>query len=348
MDKKQVGKTTQNEIISQPGVWQRTLRDLAAQSREDLPDPRSYDRVIFTGCGSTYYLAVWAARLLAQNGHPNAIALPSSELAFSPDAWLIPNQSVLLVLVSRSGSTSETLLALENFRKFNNGSALAVVCTPDSKLTDLVDHSITTPHGRESGVILTRAFTTMMLAIIWWLEDQIPARLSENLMQMEAKLLANYGKQIREIARDPHLESFYYLGNGRLYGLALEMMLTHQEMSHEHTECYHFMEFRHGPRAFAGPSALLIGLSLPASRDWEEKLLDDMRDLGARTLRIGAGLPTENDSSHGIWELGAEIPAPWVDVLTIRLLQQFTFERGLFKGSDPDSPRNLTAFVKLK
>jgi glucosamine--fructose-6-phosphate aminotransferase (isomerizing) len=347
MIKVESGSITKHEIGSQSGAWKNTLHDLGKLSVSKLPDPEHFDRLVFTGCGSTYYLSVWAARLLVENGYSNAIALPASELCYGMENWLPSSENILLVPISRSGTTTETLQAVDDFNKRKNGKSMAVICKPGSKLAEQVDHIIHTPHGQEKGVALTRAFTTMMLALIWWIKKDIPDQLPGMMERTAEKLLERYGGKIKEIACNPGLKRFYYLGNSRLYGLVQDMMLTQQEMAHDTAEAYHFMEFRHGPRTFADPSALLLGISQPQSQEWETRLLQDMHGLGARILTIGVELPETIGFVDWLFDVGNSIPAPWRDVLYVLLLQLFSYERALFKGIDPDTPRNLSLFVKL-
>src|SRR5512143_48407 len=106
------GYCTHTEIKSQTGAWAQAL-DLARAA--SLPDAADYDQVIFTGCGSTYYLSLAAAALYQElTGRP-ARAVPGSELWLNPRVSLATGKT-LLVALSRSGTTTETLKAAEMFR----------------------------------------------------------------------------------------------------------------------------------------------------------------------------------------------------------------------------------------
>jgi glucosamine--fructose-6-phosphate aminotransferase (isomerizing) len=112
-----------------------------------------------------------------------------------------------------------------------------------------------------------------------------------------------------------------------------------KEMSISHSEPFHFMEFRHGPRAMAGPGALLVGLVSEANQAHELAVLDDMRGQGARVLAIGeraADLSFESSLS----------PAAR-DLLYLPVGQLLGFERALRNGCNPDQPENLAAVVVL-
>jgi len=115
------GRHTRSEILSQPETWATTLEQLAGGSPDGLPELSDYDYVLFTGCGSTYFLARWAARHCQGLRQVPAAALPASELLLSPQAWLRPGERGLLVAISRSAETSETLRAVEAFEQNTRG-----------------------------------------------------------------------------------------------------------------------------------------------------------------------------------------------------------------------------------
>src|SRR4030067_793240 len=84
------GRDTRSEILSQPEIWEITLKQLVSGESGDLPDLGSYDYVLFTGCGSTYFLSQWAARHCQQVRQVQAAALPASELLIFSSAWPRP------------------------------------------------------------------------------------------------------------------------------------------------------------------------------------------------------------------------------------------------------------------
>src|SRR5690349_25067531 len=113
---------TYREIKSQPEAWQNALEIANAAS---LPDPKQYEQVIFTGCGSTYYLSLAAAALYQELTGCPARAVPAGELVLNSKT-VLTDQKTLLVAVSRSGTTSETLKAVENFKTQKRGGIIAI------------------------------------------------------------------------------------------------------------------------------------------------------------------------------------------------------------------------------
>src|SRR5689334_24371140 len=113
---------TYREIKSQSEAWQHALETANVAS---LPDPQAYEQVIFTGCGSTYYLSLAAAALYQELTGRAARAVPAGELLLNPQTILREDVSQLLVAVSRSGTTTETVKAAQRF-KAEHGDVLVI------------------------------------------------------------------------------------------------------------------------------------------------------------------------------------------------------------------------------
>jgi glucosamine--fructose-6-phosphate aminotransferase (isomerizing) len=113
-----------------------------------------------------------------------------------------------------------------------------------------------------------------------------------------------------------------------------------KEMTLTHSEPFHFLEFRHGPMAMAGPTALVIGLLSEANRRYEAAVLRDVQRLDGQTLTLGE---TDTDVA---FESG--LPEPVRNVLYLPVLQLLACHRSLTKGLNPDRPNNLEAVVKLE
>jgi glutamine---fructose-6-phosphate transaminase (isomerizing) len=336
---------TWREIQSQPEAWAAALDLLRAHADElrALAQAGRYDSVIFTGCGSPYYLALAAAANFQElTGRP-ARGMPASEIWLNPHAALPQGGRTLLVALSRSGETTETLRAIESFRAAGRGDVLTLSCYPARPLTTLGDLNLILPSGQEQSMAQTRAFSvlylaTVVLAALWSGRDDLLGEL-DRLPEACRKLLRDTADLAHDLGGDAAIDRFYFLGSGPRYGLACELSLKMKEMSISHSEPFHFMEFRHGPRAMAGPGALLIGLVSAANQVHEQAVLEDMRGQGARVLAIGEHA---NDVAFS-----AGLSATANDLLYLPVGQLLGFERALHNGCNPDQPENLVAVVVL-
>lgn len=340
------GAYTRHEILTQPEAWAQTLAEIQPQieTLQEFYQRGRYEAVIFTGCGSTYYLSLAAASSLQELSGATARGLPASEIWLHPYSTGDLNCRTLLVAISRSGETTETLRACESFRAHAKGDVLTLSCYPNRPLSRLGKLNLVFPAGQEESVAQTRAFTTLHLATLalaaLWAGRRDLIEEMARLPQVCRRLLADYHGLAKELGNDPGLDRFYFLGSGPRYGLASELSLKMKEMSLSHSEPFHFLEFRHGPQSMVTSSTLIVGLVSGADRTYEVTILDEMRSRGSRTLSLG------EDWTDVVFASGVNEAAR--NVLYLPIGQLLAYEHALFRGQDPDRPHNLEAVIKLE
>ena len=346
MIKQITGTHTLKEIQSQPETWGETVKSLNLNWRGKTPDFNKYDHVIFTGCGSTYYLSIWASRLFQKKLIISSSALPASELWYATRDWTAPYKKPLLIAVSRSGETTETIKAVEKFKQNREGDVICVTCYPESRLSKAADLSVTTPAGKESSIAQTRSFTNMMCAILFLIDGEVPEQVIKNYEKISREYFDRYQQKAKEIGRDSSFTRFFFLGDGPLYGLANEAMLKQKEMSLSYAEAYHFMEFRHGPMSMIDPQSVVISLFNSWATTFELAVAKDMKKLKSTVIGIG-NLEQEDENLDTLFKLPNLIPADWLYPLYLPVLQLIAYERSIAKGLDPDKPNNLSAVIEL-
>lgn len=339
------GHFTYQELLGQPAAWDETLGVLMAHADVlgALLREGCYTSVVFTGCGSIYYLALAAAALFQEFTGVPARGVPASEVWLMPGVVLPRGGRVLLVAMSRSGANSETLHACESFRAGGVGDVLTLSCYPEQPLTRLGVVNLVFPAGQEQSVAQTRAFSclylaTMAFAALWAGRDDVLGELVRLRMAGQYVLTEN-DDRARAIGRDSQIDRCYFLGSGSRYGLACELSLKWKEMALSHSEAFHFLEFRHGPQVMVTPTTLIMGLVSQAHRVHEVAVLDELRVRGARILAVGEQAADVTFAS-GLTE-------PVTDVLYLPIGQLIAFERAMQRGLDPDRPHGVTAAVTL-
>lgn len=348
------GQHTIREILTQPDAWSAALEAFAVRAADlrrawTVLRPR---QVLFVGCGSTYYLSQSAAaHFQALTGVP-AQAHASSQLALFGRQAVPDPEHTLLVAVSRSGTTTETLMAVERFRKLGGQGVWAITCCPDSPLASSADLALVAEAAQEQSIAQTRSFTSMLLlAIAVTAVAASDGAMLERLHRMPADLrdlVPQVGDLPSRLGADLSIERIFFLGNGPLYGVASEAMLKTKEMSLSQAEAFYPLEFRHGPMSMVDKHTLVVGLLSDTAVTEEIRVLKDMQALGARILalvedadRLGTWQPdhlVEVHSGMGEWERS---------LLYLPALQRLAYSRALAKGLDPDRPHNLTAVVIL-
>lgn len=334
------GYATYREIKSQTEAWAQALELAKAVS---LPDAAQYEQVIFTGCGSTYYLSLVAAAMYQELTGRAARAVPASELLLNPQIVLQNNISQLLIAISRSGMTTETVRAAEKFQAEKGGDVL-VISNYDEALPRLADVKIVIDKGQEESMAQTRSFASMFVAA-----SAFCARMAgrDDLLSAMGKLpetgdwlIGKYEAYAKELGENLDFDRFYFLGSGIRYGLACEVNLKMKEMTLTHSEPFHFLEFRHGPMSMVNGNTVVVGMLSDTNRVHEARVLAEMKMFGAMVAALG-----ESDADV---EFGSQIPESVRGVLYLPVLQLMAFHRSVAKGLNPDRPNNLTAVVKLE
>ena len=187
----------------------------------------------------------------------------------------------------------------------------------------------------------TRSFNTMLLvcqAIIGTLLDADLTEL-DALPGHASKILSQYRAPLKALAENPQISRFFFLASGRLFGVAAEGMLKLKEMSLTSSEAYHSLEFRHGPMSMCDPESAIIALITPESSTRELGVVADVSPLVGEVFTIGQA---------GTCEIPESV-SPWCrPVLYLLPLQMLALERAKSKGLNPDSPRHLSAVIRLE
>ena len=348
------GEHTLAEIFSQPQVWRETDKRLQKSGMlERLAttfSPRSH--WLFVGCGSSYYLSRLIAGLWSKHFYIPATGVPASELLFAPEETLRHLGAEQIVLISRSGETTEVLRAAELLQSYKTVQTLAATCHPNSPLEKLCTHMFKLEWADEESTVMTRSFTAILLAFqrlaLQFVGDE---HLCSALDQLPKKaprwLQANAGK-IQEFGRRKFAD-YVFLGQGAHYWLAQEAGLKITEMSSSYAQVYHSLEFRHGPRSIAGPETLITFYMSDAAHEAEAILARELKELGAAicviTNRADTELKKHCDLLVELELDGPEFARYPVAAIPAHLLGTAV---GLRKGLNPDAPKNLTRAVVLR
>lgn len=331
---------TLQEIHQQPSVWTEVISQLGGS----LPqiDLRTVDEIIFTGCGSAYYLGLTAAEITRDLLNIPARAMPASEIIFYPERHVTPG--AMLITASRSGRTSETLEAMHVFRRRSSGQVWGVTCAPESPFVEYCDQSVILPPITENSIVQTVSITSMTLAMLAMLAGSFKS-VADLPSQAEA-IMQQHDEAIRSLATSDAWSRVFYLGMGYLYGVANEANLKLKESALEACDALHTLEIRHGPSAMADEQALIVGLISPQTATHEARVLLDMHNQGAHVLSI-SNTPVKLPDTIQQIVLNSNLPSWAVTLLYQPLMQLLAVYRAEHKGIDPDQPAHLNPFVKL-
>ncbi|HXY49054.1 MAG TPA: SIS domain-containing protein [Terriglobales bacterium] len=346
------GAHTLSEILSQPACWAKSLDDLE-QSGTLEAVARQFARTqewLFVGCGSSYYVAQSAAATMTELTGVRALATAASELLLFPELALTANQQI--VLISRSGRTSEVLRAGE-FVRGRGMVTLGISCASGQALEKMVARAIVLPAADEQSTVMTRSFTSMLLALqalaatVAGKMDFLAAQ--RGLPRPGDELLHSLPHRVREFVRAHAFEDYVCLGQGPLYGIACESALKLTEMSVSYGQSFHTLEFRHGPKSIVSPKTLILFLMSERAHLAELDVLEEVKRLGGTTLVVtNRAQPRVRAAADLLVELAAAGPETARLPLYLLVGQLMGLYTGLEKGLDPDKPRNLSRVVVLE
>jgi glucosamine--fructose-6-phosphate aminotransferase (isomerizing) len=342
------GQHTLAEINSQPAVWAEAAAYLEGQHDRLAAAWAALrpQRVLVTGCGSTHYLSLTVATLLQGLTGVPARGLPASEILFFPEQVLIDPAQTLLLVISRSGTTTESVAAMDKFRRLGGQAIWGITCYPATPVGEESDLVLPVEMAQEESIAQTRSFSTMLLMAQGLAATAAGLDLAPlgRLPALAGTLLDEFGALGEQLGTAAGRERFFFLGSGPQYGMACEAMLKMKEMSISHSEAYHFLEFRHGPKALVDEHTLVAGLLSGQAHHHEAAVLREMAEMGATTLALS--FDGSVAAAHRI-ELPGDLPWWSRPVLYLPVLQRMGCARSIHKGLDPDNPRNLSAVVLL-
>jgi glutamine---fructose-6-phosphate transaminase (isomerizing) len=347
------GAHSSAEILSQPQFWTECLKQLRQENI--MPSIRvlfgDSNEWLFIGCGSSYYIALSAAAVWTAVTGMQARALPASEILLFPDLAMTASQKQTAVLISRSGSTSETVRAAELLKQ-RHVRTLAVSCTRGNPLEELASHALSLPDCGEQSTVMTRSFTGMLLSLHYLAafcsQNRKLLECIDELPDLAAAPLHDTNSRIREFVESRDFEDYVCLGQGPFYGLACETALKITEMSTSYAQSFHTLEFRHGPKSIVSPETLILFLLSEQGYSAECDLLEEIKSLGGATIAIANQADRRARASSDLMiEFGFDLPELARIVPYVFAGQLVGLHTGLKKGFDPDNPRNLTRVVML-
>jgi glucosamine--fructose-6-phosphate aminotransferase (isomerizing) len=341
------------EILSQPRCWDTCLKRLEAADTVRQIGKRfgGAPEWIFIGCGSSYYLALAAAANWTATTGTRARAMPASELLLFADLAFNGAKEFVPVLISRSGQTSEVLRAAQSLNEKQIPS-IAVCCASGQKLEKMTTMSIVLPEADEQSTVMTRSFTSMLLSVQYVAAALAGrGRLLEQFRALPTaaeKALKELPRKVREFVDHNFFSDYVCLGQGPFYGLACESALKVMEMSRTPAQSFHTLEFRHGPKSIVSGATLITFLLSEANHDVEVEVLEEMKDLGGKTLVVAKRMTDRARAAADLTvELDCVLPEGCCLPSFVLAGQLFGLYAALKKGFDPDRPPNLTRVVLL-
>ena len=355
----------QKEIFEQPRAITDTVRGHIDLDRDKLVFEefpltkkafKKIEKIWIVACGTSYHASLVGKYMIEKMAMVPVEVDLASEFRYREP---LINQKMLLVVISQSGETADTLAALREGKK-RGAKTLGICNVLGSTLPRECDYVIYTHAGPEIGVASTKAFTTQ-LAILYLLSLYF-AKLNGKLTEIRTFLgdMLRLPHQIEVILKGAEVveklapqygnaHNFLYLGRGIYYPIAMEGALKLKEISYIHAEAYAAGEMKHGPIALIDENMPVVAL-VPKGETYP-KMLSNIEEV---ICRQGKLIVLTEKNCKEIGEKANEviyIPSsnPFLKTILFTIpLQLFAYYMAVFKGTDVDQPRNLAKSVTVE
>ena len=322
---------------------------------------RGLKKIYLVACGSAYYVSVLAKYIIEKSCRISCEAMMASEFRYCDP---VVDEDCLVIVVSQSGETADTLAALREAKNLG-AKTLAIVNVVGSAIAKAADQVIYTWAGPEIAVATTKAFSTQ-LAVVYLLAIQMAktlGRLSdeayaelvaglENLpYDLEKTLSCRYVEQCQYLASLCHAHhDAFYIGRNIDSGICMEGSLKLKEIAYLHSEAYPAGELKHGPISLIEDGTLVVALAtLPGLFDKTMANIKEVKARGADVLCVTLDSHEEQASQIANNIITIPVVHPMFQPsLSIIPLQLFSYYVALYRGCDVDKPRNLAKSVTVE
>jgi glutamine---fructose-6-phosphate transaminase (isomerizing) len=354
----------QKEIFEQPRAIADTLEGVAGITPNLFGDGaynifEQIDSVLILACGTSYYAGLTAKYWIEAIASIPVNVEIASEYRYRAS---VPNPNALVVTISQSGETADTLAALRHARAQDMTSTLTICNVATSAMVRECKLSFITRAGVEIGVASTKAFTTQLTALFLLALSlaQVRGRLGDEREAAHLKALRHLPSSTAAVlALEPHIiawaeefarkENALFLGRGLHYPIALEGALKLKEISYIHAEAYPAGELKHGPLALVTNEMPVV--TVAPNDALIEKLKSNMQEVRARggQLYVFADADSRIAPSEGVHVIRMpEHYGSLSPILHVVPLQLLAYHTALARGTDVDKPRNLAKSVTVE
>ncbi len=340
------------EIKDQYRALRKTF-DYMASRKEDIVKlyngfrPRS---LTFIGCGSSYCLcqsAEMSAKI--KLGIP-ANAIPAGDLMLHHKSYGGFLEGTMAVVVSRSGSTTEVLRAVESLKAGVSAPVLAISCVTGSDLSRMADLTLELPWAFDESVCQTRTVVNLYAAnllILAYLSgnEKLEQDMEEVIRRGEG-YMEKYEEELKKIGCG-QWSDVVVLADGEVQGIAAEAALAFIEIAQVPGKSYHLLDARHGPMVLIGPRTLVIACITGEDFKLQKDLIADIKKRGATVVTYSDKALDKTEGVSLAVESGLELDHGLRGIPFIYISQMIAYYRARNRGINPDNPDGIVAWVKL-
>lgn len=353
------------EIFEEPKVIKDTISPRMKDGRIELDNIsitpeylRGIEKIFIVACGTAYHAGMVGKYLIEKLARIPVETDVASEFRYRDP---IISGKNLIIIISQSGETIDTLFALREAKK-KGSKVLSIVNVIGSSIARESDHVLYTWAGPEIAVASTKAYNTQLAALMLialdfaqkkgTLDSQHMQNIMNGLKEIPAaieKILTNREDIQKFAAKHYNAKSIFFIGRGLDYALSMEGSLKLKEISYIHSEAYAGGELKHGTIALIEKGTLVV---CPMTQDsLHEKMVSNIKEVKARGAVVMAITQQKNKDVESLADMVVTIPdidpllAP---IAAVTAMQLFAYYMAVLKGCDVDKPRNLAKSVTVE
>ncbi|MGI6705233.1 MAG: SIS domain-containing protein [Clostridia bacterium] len=343
---------TEREIMSQYEALGKTYRYIMDR-RDELKaflDKQPYKSVTFIGCGSSYCLCKSAEISFKLRTGMAANSIPAGDLMMNFPHYERLMKDTLLVIPSRSGSTTEVIRAVEKVRDKYRAPCISISAASGSRLGRIADISLELPWAFDESVCQTRTVTNLyfanLLLIAILLEDSLLIDELDRVVQNGNAYMERVQGEIQEIAKRAGWEKVVVLADSELAGIAEEGALAFNEICQLPANHYHVLDVRHGPMVLIDDKSLVIMACSPWGESYQKDLIRHLKSKGGFVITVSS-------REENVWGSDCNISVPPYQnygvygVPFILVPQLLSYYKAIELGVNPDAPHGLDPWIQL-
>lgn len=318
---------------------------------KQMPDICSYKKIHIIGCGTAYHAGLVGKHLLEKYLDKEINVFIASEYRYQK---LFIDEDTLVIAISQSGETADTLACLKRVKEYN-AHTLGIVNVPDSSIARIVDDVIYTDAGSEIAVASTKAYTAQVYVLIMLLlknSNLDISKVKNNFLELpfmiETQIHRQYSSIVELLEKE---DSIFYLGRNIDYISMMEGALKLKEISYIHSEAMAAGELKHGTISLMDNNSRVVVLA--TEEDIASKTISNMKEVKARGAKIillaSEGIKTildRNCYDTIIWlPKGNDLTQPIINVIPLQMIAYLVAKS---RGCDIDKPKNLAKSVTVE
>lgn len=343
---------TEHEILSQYEALEKTSSYMTGKKSaiKDLLEKAGLKSVTFIGCGSSYSLCKSAeASFKLRTGLP-ANSIAAGDLLINFQAYKELLKDTLLIIPSRSGSTSEVVLSAGRAKKELGIYCISICAKERPPLGDIADLSLELPWAFDESVCQTRTVTNLYMANLMLIglitDDKVLLKELGEAVKAGPAHINETKAIVQKVIDAENWEKAVVLADSELAGIAEEGALAFNEICQLPSNYYHFLDVRHGPMVLVNNKTLAVLACSPEDDFYQKALIKDIKGKGSAVVTVSA-------RNASFWGSDYNVPIPeyknfGVNGIPFILVPQLlSYYKALKLGVNPDEPSGLDPWIKL-